>query len=127
MILEILNETSLYKDLKDIVPKIMFNSCHNEHCSAFSTVEPIQLFKTFTYPSLKFTFSFPNIITGAAHYNFGFFLTKEISCRLLLEDKERFTRRLVIWTKELGFHDQTEIEFYKTNESTVYEFALTLR
>ena len=109
------------------MPKILFTSCHKEHCSNLSSVEPIQLFRTFTYPSVKFTFSFPDIIPGAELYTFAFFLKKEIPCRLLLEDKERFTRRLIIWTKELRFHDQTEIEFHKTNESTMYEFALTLR
>ena len=90
-------------------------------------VEPIELFRAFAYPAMKFTFSFPDIIPEASLYTFAFDLAKNIPCRLLLEDKERYTRRLVIWTKESNNHDRTEFEFPKSNESTVYEFELTLR
>ena len=76
---------------------------------------------------IKFTFAFPDINAEELYYVFGFHLNKNIPCRLLLEDKERFTRRPVIWAKEINNHDPAEYDFSRSNESTVYDLALTLR
>ena len=91
------------------------------------SIEPTDLYMAFSYPSIKFTFSFPDIIPGGSYYTLFFTLKKNIPCQLLLEDKERFTKRPVIWTKEINDHDPAKFEFPKNNDSTVYEFALSIR
>ena len=91
------------------------------------STEPTDLYIAFSYPSIKFTFSFPDIITGGSYYTFFLTLKKNIPCQLFLEDKERFTKRPVIWTKEINDYDPAKFEFLRNNESTVYEFALSIR
>ena len=85
------------------------------------------MYLSFFYPSIKFTFSFPDIIPGASYYAFFVELTKNVPCQLLLEDKERFTRRPVIWKKEINDYDPAKFEFLGNNETTAYQFALTIR
>ena len=128
VVLGILNESVIYTKLKQIVPEIHSNSCHEKKkCTDTVKIEPTDLYIAFAYPSIKFTFSFPDIIPGGTFYNFGFQLKKNIPCRLMSEDKERFTRRLVIWTKEMDNHDPAEFEFSESNNGSEYEFALTIR
>ena len=90
-------------------------------------IKPTDMYIAFAYPSMKFTFSFPDIIPGGSYYTLAFYLKKNIPCRLLLEDKNRFTRRSVIWKKEIVFNDPAVIESSRNNESAVYEFALSIR
>ena len=90
-------------------------------------IKPTDMYVAFAYPSMKFTFSFPDMIPGGSYYTLAFYLKKNIPCRLLLEDKNRFTRRTVIWKKEIVFNDPAVIEFSRNNESAVYEFALSIR
>ena len=126
MILDILEESYLYKQINDIVPSIGYNSCNEkDKCTDWVYIEPSDMYIAFAYPSMKFTFSIPYVIPGGSFYTFAIFLKKNIPCRLLLEDKERFTKRPVTWTKE--FIDQADFEFSGNNESTVYEFALSIR
>ena len=129
VILDILEESRLYKHIKDIVPSIGYNSCNEkDKCTDWVYLEPSDSYITFAYPSMKFTFSFPDVIPGGSFYTYAYaiFLKKKIACQLLLEDKERFTKRPVTWTKE--FIDQADLEFSgKNHESTVYEFALSIR
>ena len=127
VILDILEESYLYKHIKEIVPLIGYNSCYEkEKCTDIVRVQPTDLYITFAYPFMKFTISYPNIKPGGSFYTYAFFLKKNIPCRLLLEDKERFTKRPVTWTKE--FIDQADLEFSgKNHESTVYEYALSIR
>ena len=126
MILDLLKESLLYQQIQEIVPEIQYSSC-DAHCTDLVSTKPTDLYIAYSYPSIKFTFSFPDLILGAAYYNFGFYLEKNIPCRLLLEDKERFTRRPVIWTKEINVNDPAEFEFSGRKQSTVYEFALSIR
>ena len=79
---------------------------------------------SFAYPSMKFTFSYPDINPGGSYYTFSFHLKKDIDCLFLVEDKERFTRRPVIWKKEML--NQADVEFFRDNKSTVHEFALSI-
>ena len=79
------------------------------------------------YPSIKFTFAFPEIKPKGNFYTFAIYLNKSIPCKLLLEDKERFTRRPVVWTKEINDIQPAEIEFFASEESTVHEYILTIR
>ena len=91
--------------------------------------KPTDIYTSYAYPMIKFTFAFPDIkdLGLGSYYEFTIDLKKNIPCRLLLEDKERFTRRPVIWAKEINNHDPAEFDFPKSNESTVYDLALTLR
>ena len=113
--------------MKEVVPSTLFSSCHDGNCSDLVPVEAIDMYISYAYPMIKFTFAFPDIKAGVSRYDFVLHLEKNIPCQLLLEDKERFTRRPVIWAKEINNHDPAEFEFSISNESTVYDFALTLR
>ena len=124
--LDLLEESTLYQKIQEIVPEIYYNSC-SHNCTDLVSIKPTDLYIAYSYPSIKFTFSFPDLIPGAPYYTFGFDLKKNIPCRLLLEDKERFTRRPVIWTKDMNLNDPAEFEFSRKDESTVYEFALSIR
>ena len=128
MILDILEESRLYKQIDEIVPLIGYNSCNEKDvCTNLEYIQPTEKYISFAYPTIKFTFSFPNITPRGSYYTFSFHLTKNIPCRLLLEDKERFTRRSLIWKKEIIVNDLADFEFFRNNESSVYEFALSLR
>ena len=128
VILDILEESYLYKHIKEIVPLIGYNSCYEkEKCTDIVRVQPTDLYITFAYPFMKFTISFPNIKSGGSFYTYAFFLKKNIPCRLLLEDKERFTRRYIMWKKEITIYDDADFEFAGKNESHVYEFLLSIR
>ena len=127
VILDILEESLLYKQIDEIVPLIGYNSCNEKDvCTNLVHIQPTDIYIAFAYPLIKFTFSFPDIIPRGSYYTFSFHLKKNIPCRLLLEDKERFTRRPVNWEKRI-FNDPADFEFSKNNESSVFEFALTLR
>ena len=129
VILDILEESYLYKQIKEIVPLIGLITCieKNKKCTPSEQREPIDTYISFAYPSMKFTFSFPDIFPGGSFYTLLFHLKKNIPCLLLLEDTKRFTRRPVKWKKEIIFDDSAFVEFSRNNESTVYEFALSLR
>ena len=131
MILDILEESFLHKQIKEIVPSIWYNSCNvKDKCNLLQekSMEPFDLYISFFYPSIKFTFSFPDIIIpGGSYYTLFVELNKNIPCQLLLEDKERFTRRPVIWKKEINDYDPAKFEFLGNNETTAYQFALTIR
>ena len=129
MILDILKESYLYKQIKEIVPKsrLSYKSCNEkDKCTKYVTIHPTDLHITFAYPSIKFTISYPDINPGA-YYTLSFHLKKDIDCRLLLEDKERFTRRPTMWRKEIIINDQADFEFSGKNESHVHEFLLSIR
>ena len=126
--LDIIEESRLYKQIDDIVPVIIYNSCtENDKCTDLARIKPTDMYVAFSYPSMKFTFSFPDIIPKRSYYTFAFHLRKNMPCRLLLEDKKRFTRRPVIWKKEIVYNDPAIFEFSRKNESAVYEFALSIR
>ena len=126
--LDIIEESRVYKQIDEIVPKIIFHSCtENDKCTGLTRIKPKDMYIAFGYPSMKFTFSFPDIIPRSSYYTFAFHLKKDLHCHLLLEDKERFTRRPVIWKKETVFNDPAIFEFSRNNESAVYEFALSIR
>ena len=130
VILDILEESLLHKQIKEIVPSIRYNSCtEKDKCNLLhmKSMEPTDLYISFFYPSIKFTFSFPDIIPGASYYALFVELTKNIPCQLLLEDKERFTKRPVIWKKENNDYDPAKFEFAGNNETTGYQFALSIR
>ena len=131
MILDILEECRLYKHIKDIVSSITFVSCkEKDKCTDPYEIQPTSKYIAFTYPSIKFTFSIPNISPGESYYSFFLMLKKNVSCRLLLEDKNRYTMRPVTWKKEIISDNQAEFEFSRNGneeESKVYEFTLSLR
>ena len=130
VILDILEESFSYKQIKEIVPSIWLNSCNEkDKCNLIDlrSMEPNDLYISFSYPSIKFTFSFPDIIPGGSYYTLFVELRKNIPCQLLLEDKERFTRRPVIWKKEINDYDPAKFEFAGNNETTGYQFALSIR
>ena len=129
VILDILEESFSYKQIKEIVPSIWYNSCNvKDKCNLNGTsMEPTDLYISFFYPSIKFTFSFPDIIPGGSYYTLFVELKKNIPCQLLLEDKERFTRRPVIWKKEINDYDPAKFDFLGNNETTGYQFALSIR
>ena len=105
-----------------------FRCCHyNGKCTKLKVGKPTDIYTSYAYPMIKFTFAFPDIKAGVSRYDFVIYLKKNIPCQILLEDKERFTRRPVIWAKEINNHDPAEFDFSKSNESTVYDLALTLR
>ena len=128
MILDILEDSRLYKQIDEIVPLIGYNSCNEKDvCTNLVHIQPTDMYIAFAYPFIKFTFSFPDIIPRGSYYTFSFTLTKNITCRLLLEDKERFTRRSLIWKNEVIVNDLVDFELSRNNDSSVYEFALSLR
>ena len=128
MILDILEECRLYSHIKDIVPTIFLTSCREkDKCTDTEEIQPTETYIAFAYPSMKFTFSFPNISPGESFYSFYLLLNKRIPCRLLLEDKNRFTRRPVTWKKEIIFDNQAEFELSGNEESKMYEFTLSIR
>ena len=125
-----MEDSYIYKQIKEIVPSFSLNSCNvKKKCNLLqmNQMEPTDLFIAFSYPSIKFTFSFPDILPGGSFYKFYFHLKKNIPCRLLLEDRERFTRRPVIWTKEINNHDPAKIDFPRKIDTTVFDFALSIR
>ena len=128
VILDILEECCLFKHIKDIVPTIILSTCREkDRCTDSRIIRPTDTYIAFAYPSIKFTFSIPNISPGESFYSFSFLLNKRIPCRLLLEDKNRFTRRPVTWKREIIFDNQAEFEFSGDEESKVYEFSLSIR
>ena len=76
---------------------------------------------------MKFTFAFPEIKAKGIFYIFAISLNKSIPCKLLLEDKERFIRRPVVWPNENNIIQPTEIEIFASDESTVHEYVLKIR
>ena len=114
--------------MEEIVLSTQLRSCHyNGNCTELVVGKPTEMYTSYAYPMIKFTFAFPDIKAVGSYLEFNVDLKKNIPCRLLLEDKERFTRRPVIWAKEINNHDPEEFDFSKSNESTVYDLALTLR
>ena len=113
--------------MKEVVPSTLFSSCHNGNCSALVPIKAIDMYISYAYPMIKFTFAFPDIKAGVSRYDFVLHLEKNIPCQLLLEDKERFTRRPVIWKKEINDYDPAKFEFLGNNETTGYQFALSIR
>ena len=106
----------------------MYLSCHIEGgCSQNKNFEPNDLYIASYYPSIKFTFAFPEIKPQGNFYTFAISLNKSIPCKLLLEDKERLTRRPVVWPKEINDIQPAEIEFSESEESTVHEYTLRMR
>ena len=89
-ILDVLEEMILYKQIEDILPIIGYNSCHEkEKCTNLVHIKPTDMYISFAYPSMKFTFSYPDIKPGGSYYTFSFHLKRDIDCRFLLEGKER--------------------------------------
>ena len=128
MILAILEECRLYKHMKDIVPTIALSLCREkDKCIDYENIQPTDTHISFAYPSMKFSFSIPNISPGESLYSFYLLINKSIPCRLLVEDKNRFTRRPVTWKREIIFDNQAEFEFSGDEESKVYEFSLSIR
>ena len=128
LVSEIFDESSIYKTIREIVASVFYFSCHIEGgCGPRNYFEPDDLYIVSSYPSMKFTFAFPEIKTKGIFYTFSISLNKSIPCKLLLEDKERFTRRPVVWTKEINDIQPAEIEFFASEESTVHEYILTIR
>ena len=76
---------------------------------------------------MKFTFVFPEIKAKGIFYTFAISLNKSIPCKLLLEDKERYRRRPVVWPKEINDIQPAEIEFSESEEPTVHEYTLRIR
>ena len=78
---------------------------------------------------MKFTFAFPEIKAKGIFYTFAISLNKSIPCKLLLEDKERYIRRPVVWPNENNIIQPAaaEIEFFASDESTVHEYVLKIR
>ena len=76
---------------------------------------------------MKFTFVFPEIKAKGIWYTFAISLNKSIPCKLLLEDKERYIRRPVVWPNENNIIQPAEIEFFANDESTVHEYVLKIR
>ena len=124
-ILDVLEEMILYKQIEDILPIIGYNSCHEkEKCTNLVHIKPTDMYISFAYPSMKFTFSYPDIKPGGSYYTFSFHLKRNIDCRFLLEGKERFTRRSVIWNQDIS--DQADFVFSGNSNPSVYEFALSI-
>ena len=89
--LEIYDESMLFDSLDDIVPFVLTSSCDEERCYSSYWKDIVKSLHIIPYyPSVKFTFEFTNIVKGKEINTIGIQIKRNISCKLVVEDKRRF-------------------------------------
>ena len=89
--LEIYSESKLIDSLDDILNSVLTSSCDEERCYSTYGMMNINLLHIIPYyPSVKLTFEFKNLVKGKELNSIGIYIKPNISCKLIIEDKQRF-------------------------------------
>ena len=90
----------LFDSLDDILHNVLTSSCDEERCyisNLNTNVNSLHIIPH--YPSVKFTFEFNNLDKGKEINTIGIQIKPNISCQLVLEDKRRFVKIVLLALK----------------------------